>query len=386
MNENNEMLINGEENINPEETEVDATIEDKAPVKKKSGKNLMIAGVIMICLVVIEIVGFQYFVNGSKLPKELVTSEPAVTKIDLNTSFGYMMAIPNKVAVTMRTHDIEIDLADCNYIGGFDALEDNFYILLGSDDGKEENIYFIGNELINPSDNITKSDIAELVNTVEPLEKEHSEVIENISFEEKASSMYKEGFWYSTWMHDETLTERRQPNLIDRIRYTKDTEHDIILNFAGIGEKNLRDLDIFKGKPGVMFDAKTGLFHIYDSEVGTTIAYISSLGNAMLNNDPQKLIPIEGKNNVYVDFGWYSIADWGYGGFAIMTEYGMYYFKITENMENPEEVATKIIEWLGIDYNAEVIDTGINFILTTDDMREPYVEEESDTESTDSQN
>ena len=353
---------------------INGTVEDIKP-KKKSGKGVLILGVTLLALVASGILTYNYFTVGSRIPHSMLTDGAAATEVAVSTEAGRLYSIIKKAAVNLRTSQIEVDLTQYPYVYNYDAMDDYLFLSASSVDGNEEIMGYISHEPIKISEKISEEDAIEALNSVNSYVKEEISEFETGVTVETLKSFYKECFIYTAWSHVKDLEGSSIKKLESIFRHTKDGIGDKLITFEGIGTRNLNDLDIFVGKPGILYNGTDGIIHLYDGEADYTVAYITHNGNYKLNNDPMKLAPVPDFNNVYVDIGWKSAAEWGYGTFAVMTESGMYTFKITESIEDPVGTATKIIEWLGIDKDAPVIDIGYDLIFTVADMVPPYIPE-----------
>lgn len=355
----------------------------------KVNKPMRITFLVICCMAIVagSFIGFSSASTMRRVPKNMITEDKPESMFSISLVDGNIQVIPEKIATKLRTTTAVYDINNGdNQIYSIDIFDDYFYETLFNSDTTKQHECYIGNK-VQDIGNFGKDTILDVLDSVEYAE----EIIESKSENEKGianiqsiSSLYKEGYNYSSgyYINVETIDKDEfsefKRNIVNNYRYSCNNETDISkkVNFDGFGILDFNDLDVFTGKFGIMYSMNNGLISVFDEDKDSTVLFITNMNNRSLQNSPIKLIPIEEYKNVYVDFGWRNKADWGYGSFAVMTNSGMYYFKISEAVDNPEEFAQKIIDWLGVKPDDEYIDTGFEFKLTIDDLRDTLENEE----------
>lgn len=363
----------------------------------------IVAGAVMIGIA-------AYFITTSameiKPPSNKIIKEPSglVTAATLNAgSFRYS---PEIVSITLGNWiaEFNLELSNDSAIMQCDINGDNALIVYqrGFEDAEETGIIqdeiLIDNSLT-ALGSFSESDIQSILDSKDG---ELNKTSENngILVSETVKSLYKLGYVYvreSILVPDKNL-EKNDDNTFKVIDYENpnnsitiatgikdamvfsrikdDTVRKATLNLGSFGNLDLTKLPELGDNPGVLFKTTDSMVDLSNSTEKNVKVFISKMDNKLLGNTGEKLIPTE-YSNVYIDYGWQNAADFGYRSLAVMTNEGMYYFKISESIEDYEEFAKRLIEWLGVKKDDPKIEVPYNITLTMDDMRPTLEEEES---------
>lgn len=166
---------------------------------------------------------------------------------------------------------------------------------------------------------------------------------------------------------DINMAETIAKSIRDTIRFSDGNSSDIYLTLGDFGKLNINELSEIAGASGLLYSTSQNMIDLYNMDSKEVKVFITRMNNQYLGNVPDKLIATE-YPNVYLDCGFRNNADFGYGGFAVMTNVGMIYFKISESVENPEQFKEEIINWLGVSTDDEKIDIPYEITLTMDDL------------------
>lgn len=171
---------------------------------------------------------------------------------------------------------------------------------------------------------------------------------------------------------NEDVTEKEFRDTVNEIKdsivFTKDSANDIYFNLDGFGKLNLNDLYIIKDKAGIAYDSMFGMVYITGVDDYSPRLFITRMENPNLGNSVIKLAKHDKYKNVYYDRMYLRDDDFGYRGFAVMTDAGMYYIKMSETIENPDEFMEEVLVWLGVNETDKFIDPGFEVKYTKDDL------------------
>ena len=366
---------------------VNTETKENTGINSSISKNMKIAFTVLcgILVVVASYAGFNFASNMCKVPNNLITSDNPESVFSISLVDGKISMVPEKIATKLRTATAEYNVDNNgNHVYSVDIFDDYFYETLFNDTMLKQYECYIGNKV----QRLGAYDEKDILNILDS-EDFNDETVRTKGENEYAnvqsiSSLYKEGYIYKSGYYinsdsaDEDDFSKHKNSIVSDLKYNSDNKINIDkkVNFDGFGLLSFNDLDVFTGKYGIMYSLHNGLVSVFDEDKESTVLFITNMNNKSLQNSPMRLIPIDKYKNVYVDFGWRNKADWGYGSFAVMTNSGMYYFKISEAVDNPEEFAQKVIDWLGVKPDDEYIDTGYEFKLTIDNLRDTLENEE----------
>ena len=374
-------------------------------VEVKERTTRMGTRIVALALAALTVVGMTYgtlvtLSNMSKVPSKILV-DGMETKVDINLDSGNINGVPEYINICGRTGtSINLKFPSLNdkVLISFDNAFFNNYIVMMDMDGKTQYEVYMGKDPLKLG-HFTTEEITKMCETKQGELRKSEQVAstqdvtsededgnvttttvngEILYVEEAIISNYAEGFTFvSAYSSDETVAKEKFESIYNEIKantsYSKKFNGVTNLNIKGFGDKRINELN---PNYSVLYNAKHGMFFLYDNLNEVSLMYITHVNNGNLANAPEKLIPIEEYKNVYVDFGYRNKSDYGYGSFAVMTDAGMYYFKVAEAVENPDEMVATVLDWLGVKAEDEKIEHGYNMMLTIENLR-PTMEDEA---------
>ena len=347
------------------------------PKDKKNYSKVII--VILFILFAVAVVGCGFLTarwldNRQLVPKNLISNSQNGTEVKVKLVNGYLDIEVVNIEIMGRTAAINFKPSDKpSTIAGLNIYKDNAYVDFEEEDYKTEK--YIGND---PSilAEFDEEKIKEFDwnNTGKPKQitfKDRIETEDDVAINQLsvAGTLYKEGFsYYRHLVNGEYEAETYDIN--PEIAYQKTYNPSKILDIEGIGKIDLNDLSYLKDKAAISFNLTYDMLYVFDESNDELNLAITCMGNPSLGNDPLKIVQHPDYNNVYYDVGYLNDADYGYRSFSVMTEAGMYYFKMGEYIENADKYMEEILSLMGISKDDEKIDIGYDLILTLDKMDE----------------
>lgn len=315
--------------------------------------------------------------------KESTNSE-TVANLNESNTFDYNLKY---IGVQMgdTVAELSLDLTNAE-LTQCDLMNDSAVIVYLREDGKIQDEIYIGSDISDGLGTFTSEDLVTVMNSKDTLlSKSKSGELNGVEIQESIYSLYKIGYVYirESQLLDKAEDEEsfiNSPEVIeidsesfvkslrDSIVFSKGDANNNYINLREFGRLNVNNLTEVTGNSGILYKKSDGMICINNPAERKVKVFISYMGNQLLGNVGEKLIPTE-YNNVYVDYGWRNSADWGYRSFGIMTTEGMYYFKVGESVRYPDQFAQEIIDWLGIKKDDEKLETPYNMELTLDDLR-----------------
>ena len=357
-------------------------------------KGLKIAGLIALALVVVAgTFGIlQYNDNRPKIPKDMTVETTPESVVSVSLKDGVINITPEKSSVRLlRSTLIQNKINTSGDLQTLDMFDNYSYIVYARDEGYSGYEQYISSTVQNLG-GFKANDVASALEISDESDIMILEGEDRGQYRyQTLSPLYKEGYLMTgqTTLDDERMAEAEKDVMLDKLKFVNsikdnikfnkavDTKIEKYIDFEGFGKLKLSDLSGLSDRVGMMYSSTYQLFQIFDEEKDATVLFITHMNNGNLSNVPEKLIPVETYKNVYVDFGYRNKADFGYGGFAVMTDNGMYYFKIGECIEKPNEFFAEILNWLGVSENDEFIEHGEKMFLTLDYLRPTLEEEEA---------
>ena len=334
-------------------------------------KNIKIIGFIILAIAFM-VSGFfiaKYLDSRTAAPKDrMIKDQNTQTVIDVGLNeHGLSVNLKSAFFKLNKTNGyIEFNNNDIEYVDRFEVL-DNSTMFTGYTKNLEgQRIEYIG---INPMEfsEISEEEIVELLEHREKelkvIEKDNEIETDDYTVREyyTASSLFGEGYaidYELTTIENKSSMEENRNFTSNRIKFNNSDNTDLILNIDGIGTVNIDKLSILNGHSGASYVSTYGILNIIDTSTIDPVIFISAMDNPNLNNNVFKLDRYKDYNNVYIDEYFDDNSDFGFGGFAIMTEYGMYYFKISEYLDNTSEIMDEILALFNIKADDDMIYTG----------------------------
>lgn len=373
-------------------------------VKEKTTK--MGTRIVALVLVALTVVGMTYgtlvtLSNMTKVPSSKMV-DPVITNVSMSVESGMIAGAPDYVNICGRTGtsiNLKFPSLETKAMVSYDSAFFNSYIVLMDLDGTTQYEVYMGKDPLKLG-HFTIEEITEICESKQGEMRKSEEVVttqdvtsedengnvttttvegDTLYVEEAIISNYAEGFTFiSAYSNDKEIVKDKFESIYNEIiantSYSKTFNGVTSLSMKGFEDRKITDLN---PNYSILYNAKHGMFFVYDNLNEVSVMYITHVNNVNLANAPEKLIPIEEYNNVYVDFGYRNKSDYGYGSFAVMTESGMYYFKVAEVVENPNEMVATVLDWLGVKAEDAKIEHGYNMILTIDNLR-PTMEDEAE--------
>ena len=150
--------------------------------------------------------------------------------------------------------------------------------------------------------------------------------------------------------------------LRDTMLFEKKETNDIEVEINGLGNVRFGDIEEI-GKVGFSYSSLYGMLNIIDCNDYSVKLFITNMNNPNLGNSPVKLIQHSKYPNVYYDCEFYRADAYGYKSFAVMTEAGMYYFKMSEHTENETKFMTDILNEIGVSKDDDKIELPFELVL-----------------------
>lgn len=390
--EENVETVETTENVveNNVETVVENNIEQ---IEKKTNNGLKIFATVVACIILVA-VGFcvaKYLDNKPSIPNDKLMSELPGTLIKVKLNGDYLEVTPISAVARLNkiSTQFQIDKSDVDVFDSFEFVNNSALISGFNTDMDRQYIEYIGSNRQQFGD-ITVEDIDRLINNksknIEKIEKsntyepdpektadnaegnnaEGNNAEGNLSEQYSVESLYGEGYRIHYSLMYENDRENAEKDSVNYINFSKNHNHSFILDIDGIGEVELNNLSILHNKIGVAYNNMYNMLNIINTETGSVALFITSMNNRALANTVYTLDRYNDYNNVYIDEYFDDDSNYGFRSFTIMTNSGMYYFKLGEDIENPRDIIDEILSLMGIKPEDEYIDTGAEDYISMD--------------------
>ena len=367
------------------ETAVENNVEQ---VEKKTNNGLKIFATVVACIILVAI-GFcvaKYLDNKPSIPNDKLMSELPGTLIKVKLNGDYLEVTPISAVARLNkiSTQFQIDKSDVDVFDSFEFVNNSALISGFNTDMDRQYIEYIGSNRQQFGD-ITVDDIDRLINNksknIEKIEKsntyepdpektadnaEGNNAEGNLSEQYSVESLYGEGYRIHYSLMYENDRENAEKDSVNYINFSKNHNHSFILDIDGIGEVELNNLSILHNKIGVAYNNMYNMLNIINTETGSVALFITSMNNRALANTVYTLDRYNDYNNVYIDEYFDDDSNYGFRSFTIMTNSGMYYFKLGEDIENPRDIIDEILNLMGIKPEDEYIDTGAEDYISMD--------------------
>ena len=370
---------------------------DSIPNAQATSKThrFLVCATVVIGLLAIAFMVFNriFFGLSNSIPSEVRVDTELNSVISAELSDNKLTYSPLSMAINFGdwVGQVNLDLSEDTTISHCDVMDNELVLIYLRENGTIQYEILIGSTAYDLG-SFTSDEVSQVIESKDTVLTDTTET-DAMDTYEAIASIYGIGYIYvresvitiDTEGFEETdaSAENNALSIANAIKdtmvFSKNTSADKIIHLGSLGELNIDDLSVLDESSGLLYRATENMLDIYDPSSQSVIVFITQMYNMMIGNVPSNLIPTD-YPNLYVDAGFQNNANFGYGGLAVMTSEGMYYFKISEHVQDLEGFAEELVNWLGLSENDEKIEVPYDITLTMDDMLPPNEEEPSQTE------
>ena len=334
-----------------------------------------------------------FFGLSNSIPSEVQVDTELNSVISAELSDNKLTYSPLSMAINFGdwVGQVNLDLSENTTISQCDVTDNELVLIYLRENGTIQDEILIGSTAYDLG-SFTSDEVSQVIENKDAILTDTTET-DAMDTYEAITSIYGIGYVYvresvitidtEGFEEADASAENNALSIANAIKdtmvFSKNTSNDKIIHLGSLGELNIDDLSVLDESSGLLYRATDNMLDIYDPSSQSVIVFITQMYNMMIGNVPSNLIPTD-YPNLYVDAGFQNNANFGYGGLAVMTSEGMYYFKISEQVQDLEGFAEELVNWLGLSENNEKIEVPYDITLTMDDMLPPNEEELSQTE------
>ena len=378
------METNVEKSEKSEKTEKTEKTENKVKVSAKTVIKVVAAVIGCAAIIFGSFEIAKWLDTRSRVPSNKIVDGEQVNEVKITfNDYGSITVKPVKAVTKLRTSASVYDIPDDSgtepndeHFLSFEMFDESFYLEAITTDGNRKIERYISNEPIGIG-TYSLSDVSNVINSVdgEGLEEdivddindtsetaetetaetneteaaeneENTDDVDSLLTRYRVKPLYKEGFAlgiYQSLNSDKfEIVDYR-----DQLKYVKEYNNDKYIDFEGIGRVNMNSIPSFSDDIALAYHDTNNILMVFNPTLGESNLFITSMNNSALGNVYENLVETD-YNNVYKDVGWDDDSSFGYRGFAVVTESGVYYFRIGENLKDPDKVFEEVLEALNI--------------------------------------